>query len=162
MFSCSTFSCFDKRKTDNEKCGLSSPWSPLSGGLPLDRAAQNSGPQIDAAAAALYLLCKFSLLFRFISLFACSFSRSYNVHLFIFSFWKDFRSQWSATSGGMNNLSCSSRTKRKLIRRLWGYCWRRCASRSCMSAGAGCSQGHIISSLLLFLFSISFFLFKVT
>lgn len=40
------------------------------------------------------------------------------MHLFICSFSKNFRSHWSATSGGMNNLSRSSRMNRKLIRRL--------------------------------------------
>lgn len=53
MFRCSSFSGFDKRKTDNENHGVSSSRTPLSEGLPLDRAARNSGPQIDAAAAAL-------------------------------------------------------------------------------------------------------------
>lgn len=41
------------------------------------------------------------------------------IYLFV-HFLKNLWTHWSATSGGMNNLSRGSRTKRKLIRRFWG------------------------------------------
>lgn len=136
------------------------PGKPLSGGLPPEGAAWNSGLQIDAAAAALYLPCKLSSLFRFISLFACSFSRSYAVHLFIRSCFEEFLDSLECHLRGDEQPLTQLEDEEKINQTVLGHCWKYCASKWCMPAGADCQQGRgLVTQRLLLLFSIPSFIY---
>lgn len=114
------------------------PGKPLSGGLPPEGAAWNSGLQIDAAvaAAALYLPCKLSSLFRFISLFACSFSPSCAVHLFIRSCFEESLDSLECHLRGDEQPLTQLEDEEKINQTVLGHCWKYCASKWCMPAGA--------------------------
>lgn len=122
------------------------PGKPLSGGLPPEGAAWNSGLQIDAAAAAaavaaaaaLYLPCKLSSLFRFISLFACSFSRSHAVHSFIRSCFEESLDSLECHLRGDEQPLTQLEDEEKINQTVLGHCWKYCASKWRLPAGADC------------------------